>query len=147
MVSAAFSILGYDSVAHMCEEMYKPAVYAPRAMVGSVLISLPAGLLIILAFVFTIKDIPTIATQMCVALFVSLSSRQWLMPSAVVQFPPHLHPRTSARQQGGRCVPDGDNVDNLCGMSIQGITDAVPELINNRPLSRDLRDLGRPVRR
>ncbi|GJN89969.1 hypothetical protein Rhopal_002958-T1 [Rhodotorula paludigena] len=63
MVSAAFSILGYDSVAHMCEEMYKPAVYAPRAMVGSVLISLPAGLLIILAFVFTIKDIPTIATQ------------------------------------------------------------------------------------
>ncbi|BGP49338.1 hypothetical protein JCM10450v2_005226 [Rhodotorula kratochvilovae] len=64
MVSAAFSILGYDSVAHLCEEMHAPAVYAPRAMIGSVLMSLPTGLIFILAVVFTIKDIDVVAQQM-----------------------------------------------------------------------------------
>ncbi|GAA5942246.1 hypothetical protein JCM3775_001365 [Rhodotorula graminis] len=64
MVTAAFSILGYDSVAHLSEEMHKPAIYAPRAMIGSVLMSLPTGLLIILAVVFTIRDIETVAVQM-----------------------------------------------------------------------------------
>ncbi|POY70549.1 hypothetical protein BMF94_6463 [Rhodotorula taiwanensis] len=70
MVSGAYSIMGYDSIAHLCEEMYEPAINAPRAMLGSVLISVPAGLLFILAFLFTVKDIDTVATQLFPILYV-----------------------------------------------------------------------------
>lgn len=64
MVSAAYSVMGYDSIAHLCEEMYEPAINAPRAMLGSVILSVPAGLLFILAFLFTVKDIDTVAAQL-----------------------------------------------------------------------------------
>ena len=91
MVSAAFSILGYDSVAHLCEEMHAPAVYAPRAMIGSVLMSLPAGLIFILAVVFTIKDIDVVAQQMCVSPRTALSSSRGADQSLHTQVPAHLH--------------------------------------------------------
>lgn len=66
MVSGAYSIMGYDSIAHLCEELPNPAINAPRAMLGSILLSVPAGLLFILAFLFTVKDIDAVATQLYV---------------------------------------------------------------------------------
>ncbi|TKA53475.1 hypothetical protein B0A53_04469 [Rhodotorula sp. CCFEE 5036] len=70
MVSGAYSIMGYDSIAHLCEELPNPALNAPRAMLGSILLSVPAGLLFILAFLFTVKDIDAVATQLFPILYV-----------------------------------------------------------------------------
>ncbi|GAA5983798.1 hypothetical protein JCM10908_005931 [Rhodotorula pacifica] len=70
MVSGAYSIMGYDSIAHLCEEMHEPAINAPKVMIGSVLSSLPAGMVFILAVLFTIKDIDAVATQMFPILYI-----------------------------------------------------------------------------
>ncbi|GAA6020289.1 hypothetical protein JCM10207_003214 [Rhodosporidiobolus poonsookiae] len=86
MVSAAYSILGYDSVAHLSEEMHEPARYAPRAMIGSVLMSLPTGLLIILAVLFTIKDIDVIAQQLFPILYILQQTTKSTAGAVVLTF-------------------------------------------------------------
>ncbi|GAA5919709.1 hypothetical protein JCM6882_008439 [Rhodosporidiobolus microsporus] len=62
LVGSAFSVIGYDAVAHMAEEMAEPEKQAPRAMLAAVLMSLPTGLPFILVLLFVIKDIDYLAT-------------------------------------------------------------------------------------
>ncbi|GAA6044068.1 hypothetical protein JCM8097_005013 [Rhodosporidiobolus ruineniae] len=61
MVGGAYSILGYDAVAHLCEELHEPERNAPKAMLGSVAMSLPTGLMFILSVLFTITDLEAIS--------------------------------------------------------------------------------------
>ncbi|GAA5848822.1 hypothetical protein JCM8547_006355 [Rhodosporidiobolus lusitaniae] len=53
MVSASFSIIGYGSATHMAEKSHESEKNALKAMVGSVLMLLPTGLLIILTVLLT----------------------------------------------------------------------------------------------
>ena len=107
MVSGAYSIMGYDSIAHLCEELPNPALNAPRAMLGSILLSVPAGLLFILAFLFTVKDIDAVAT-LCPSGYGRttrhlLTDRYLLSPP---QFPDLVRARAGDGQHGRRDRPD-----------------------------------------
>lgn len=54
--------IGYDSVAHMSEEMNDPARDAPRAMVGAILMSGVTGIAFIVTVLFTLQDPDGLAT-------------------------------------------------------------------------------------
>ncbi|ORY91640.1 amino acid/polyamine transporter I [Leucosporidium creatinivorum] len=62
MVTAAYSIIGYDSVAHMAEEMLDPTRDAPKAMIGAILMSGATAVGFILTVLFTINDIESLAS-------------------------------------------------------------------------------------
>ncbi|GAA6013783.1 hypothetical protein JCM10207_008189 [Rhodosporidiobolus poonsookiae] len=61
LVSAGYSMVGYDSVAHMSEEMATPRRDAPRAMIGAILIGGVTGILFILVMLFTLDGIEELA--------------------------------------------------------------------------------------
>lgn len=44
----------------MCEEVQKPSVQVPKAMVGTIFINTVAGLLFLIPLVFVLPDIPTL---------------------------------------------------------------------------------------
>ncbi|ORY91623.1 amino acid/polyamine transporter I [Leucosporidium creatinivorum] len=62
LVTAAFSMIGYDCIAHMSEEMHDPARDAPRAMVGAILMSGVTGISFIVTVLFTLQDPDGLAT-------------------------------------------------------------------------------------
>ncbi|GAA6024004.1 hypothetical protein JCM10207_006851 [Rhodosporidiobolus poonsookiae] len=86
MVGGAYSILGYESVAHMSEELHEPERAAPKAMIGSVLMSLPTGVLIILAVCFTISDLDTLAAQMFPILNIIYNACRSVAGSVIIVF-------------------------------------------------------------
>ncbi|GAA5827333.1 hypothetical protein JCM11251_003769 [Rhodosporidiobolus azoricus] len=62
LVGSAFSVIGYDAVAHMAEEMAEPEKHAPRAMLAAVAMSLPTALPFIIVLLFVVKDTDYLAT-------------------------------------------------------------------------------------
>ncbi|KAM0750318.1 amino acid transporter [Meredithblackwellia eburnea MCA 4105] len=61
MLGSSYSMIGYDCVTHMTEEMLRPAVDAPRAMVGSIIVSGITTLAFIIPMLFCIQHIDTLA--------------------------------------------------------------------------------------
>ncbi|GAA5955397.1 hypothetical protein JCM10213_002871 [Rhodosporidiobolus nylandii] len=62
LVGSAFSVIGYDAVAHLSEEMAEPAKQAPMVMLAAAGMSFPTGLPFIIVLLFVIKDTNYLAT-------------------------------------------------------------------------------------
>ncbi|KAH7028897.1 amino acid/polyamine transporter I [Microdochium trichocladiopsis] len=56
MVTSAYIMIGYDSAAHMAEEMPDPRRGVPRAMIGSIIVNGIMGFAIVIAVLFSIQD-------------------------------------------------------------------------------------------
>ncbi|KAK1982093.1 amino acid permease [Colletotrichum cereale] len=57
LLQSALSLIGFDAVAHMTEEMPNPSKDAPQAMVGAVLVGGTTGIVFILVMLFCAVDI------------------------------------------------------------------------------------------
>ncbi|WYZ36003.1 hypothetical protein EsH8_X_000650 [Colletotrichum jinshuiense] len=57
LLQSALSLIGFDAVAHMTEEMPNPSKDAPQAMVGAVLVGGTTGIAFILVLLFCAVDI------------------------------------------------------------------------------------------
>uniref|UniRef100_A0A8H7N224 Amino acid permease/ SLC12A domain-containing protein n=2 Tax=Bionectria ochroleuca TaxID=29856 RepID=A0A8H7N224_BIOOC len=57
LLTSAYITVGYDSAAHMCEEMKNPTMGVPRAMIGSLLINCTMGFAVLIAVLFGMGDI------------------------------------------------------------------------------------------
>ncbi|KAE9572125.1 Choline transport protein [Colletotrichum fructicola] len=57
LLQSALSLIGFDAVAHMTEEMPNPSKDAPQAMVGAVLVGGTTGIAFILVMLFCAVDI------------------------------------------------------------------------------------------
>ncbi|KAK1573526.1 amino acid permease [Colletotrichum navitas] len=57
LLQSALSLIGFDAVAHMTEEMPNPSMDAPQAMVGAVLVGGVTGIVFILVMLFCAVDI------------------------------------------------------------------------------------------
>lgn len=57
-VSNMFVVLGSDGVAHLAEEIEDAGVALPQGMVWSYIINAPLSLLMVLAYLFSIKSVP-----------------------------------------------------------------------------------------
>ncbi|GAA5851710.1 hypothetical protein JCM8547_001181 [Rhodosporidiobolus lusitaniae] len=64
MLGSAYSIIGYDSCSHLSDEMHEPARDAPKAMLLSVAVSFILGVALLLAIIFTLKDVDELATEL-----------------------------------------------------------------------------------
>ncbi|KAJ1326008.1 choline transport protein [Microdochium nivale] len=56
MVTSGYIMIGYDSAAHMSEEMADPRRGVPTAMIGSILVNGIMGFAVVLAVLFSIQD-------------------------------------------------------------------------------------------
>jgi amino acid transporter len=56
MVTSGYIMLGYDSAAHMSEEMADPRTGVPTAMVGSIVVNGIMGFAMVLAVLFGVQD-------------------------------------------------------------------------------------------
>ncbi|GAA5848817.1 hypothetical protein JCM8547_006353 [Rhodosporidiobolus lusitaniae] len=70
LVGSAFSTIGFNTVAHMLEELAEPENQAPKAMSASVLMCLPTALPFIVTLLFVIEDTDYLA--MLLYLFVEI---------------------------------------------------------------------------
>ncbi|KAF4781243.1 amino acid permease [Colletotrichum scovillei] len=57
LLQSALSLIGFDAVAHMVEEMPRPSTDAPQAMVGAVIVGGTTGIAFILVMLFCAVDI------------------------------------------------------------------------------------------
>ncbi|KAF4946103.1 hypothetical protein FSARC_14273 [Fusarium sarcochroum] len=57
LLQSALSLIGYDAVAHMTEEMPRPAKDAPQAMIAAVLVGGVTGIIFILVMLFCFVDL------------------------------------------------------------------------------------------
>ncbi|KAF9875142.1 amino acid permease [Colletotrichum karsti] len=57
LLQSALSLIGFDAVAHMVEEMPRPQTDAPQAMIGAVLVGGTTGIAFILVMLFCAVDI------------------------------------------------------------------------------------------
>ena len=60
LLMAQYTFTGYDASAHMSEETHNADIAAPRGIVSSIIISLIAGWILILAITFVIPTNPTV---------------------------------------------------------------------------------------
>lgn len=56
MVTSAYIMIGYDSAAHMSEEMPDPRTGVPTAMIGSIIVNGIMGFLVVIAVLFGVQD-------------------------------------------------------------------------------------------
>jgi choline transport protein len=62
LLQGALALTGYDTVAHMCEEIHKPSYHGPVVMMCAVTLGCGTGLLFLLSLLFSATDIPAVIT-------------------------------------------------------------------------------------
>ncbi|KAK0383891.1 hypothetical protein NLU13_7983 [Sarocladium strictum] len=62
MLTSAYIMIGYDSAAHMSEEMRNPRTGVPRAMIGSIIVNGAMGFAMLLVILFGIQDLDAALT-------------------------------------------------------------------------------------
>ncbi|OQE19511.1 hypothetical protein PENSTE_c015G03908 [Penicillium steckii] len=62
LLQAAYGLSATGMVTSMCEEVRKPAIQVPRAIVGGVTLNMFAGLVYLLPIAFVLPDIPMLAS-------------------------------------------------------------------------------------
>lgn len=60
LLSTTYAFLGYDSAAHLSEELPRPERYVPLAMVGSVVLNGLIGFAYCLMLLFSLGDLDTV---------------------------------------------------------------------------------------
>ncbi|EXF84945.1 amino acid permease [Colletotrichum fioriniae PJ7] len=63
LLQSALSLIGFDAVAHMVEEMPRPSTDAPQAMVGAVIVGGTTGIAFILVMLFCAVDIDVLLSS------------------------------------------------------------------------------------
>jgi amino acid transporter len=63
MLMGLTTLVGFDSAANMAEEAKDPFRSVPRAIVGSVVAAVVAGLLMLIALTVAIRDVPTVSAS------------------------------------------------------------------------------------
>ncbi|OAA72318.1 GABA permease [Cordyceps fumosorosea ARSEF 2679] len=58
MIGNAFAFIGADAAFHLAEEIHKPSIYIPRAMVSGMLINGVLGLAMLIAVCFSLVNLP-----------------------------------------------------------------------------------------
>ncbi|KAM0755145.1 amino acid transporter [Meredithblackwellia eburnea MCA 4105] len=72
LLQASFGLIAYDAVAHMVEEMPRPHINAPRAMVLAVLIGSSTSFIFLMVILFCIKDVDDVITSSAGALLAAI---------------------------------------------------------------------------
>jgi choline transport protein len=63
LLQSALSFIGWDAVAHMVEEMPRPTVDAPQAMVAAVVVGGVTGIFFIIVLLFCFVDMDVLLTS------------------------------------------------------------------------------------
>jgi choline transport protein len=63
LLQSSFGLTGYDAVSHMVEEMPKPHINAPRAMVLAVIIGASSSFVFLIIILFCIKNVDTVISS------------------------------------------------------------------------------------
>lgn len=64
LLQGAFALTGFDSVAHMCEEIPRPEIEGPRIMLACIVIGMFTGFIFLMCLLFVLQDVEnTIASS------------------------------------------------------------------------------------
>lgn len=63
LLQSTFGLTGFDAVSHMIEEMPRPAINAPKVMVGAVLLGASTSWIFLVVLLFVLKDFDAVISS------------------------------------------------------------------------------------
>ncbi|KAM5376442.1 hypothetical protein ACJZ2D_005496 [Fusarium nematophilum] len=99
LLQSALSLIGFDAVAHMTEEMPRPTKDAPHAMIAAVLVGGVTGIVFILVMLFCFVDVELLLSSPTQSPLTEMiyqatgSNAAATILSIAVAFLSHLHPK------------------------------------------------------
>jgi len=63
LLQGGFALTGFDSIAHMCEEIGNPVIEGPKIMIGCVVIGIVTGFIYLSVLLFVSKDVQTVISS------------------------------------------------------------------------------------